>query len=247
MSDLARLLSYSVTDSGNSVTLRTPEGVLVLFDDSPDLDWTPIDAVNTGATILSLPTPSFKEDGEWFAPTQVLDLLAASATSQTLTLPDGRELRLEIPATTQSQAARNSSLVDLGNGVMGLSFYKASPDGRDTLSLLLLDAGLMPLAFPEQRTQLDTVLTQLQEGKPLYFIVTSLADSSWDNRFRIEQDGRALEYSYPTGVSLLEGDATRVTPESPVSGVLLLPDWINLRRPISVTWAGVTATVRYRR
>ena len=205
LSDLARLLSFSVTDSGNSVTLRTPEGVLVLFEGSPDLDWTPVDAVNAGAAILSLPTPTFKRDGEWFAPTEVLDLVRVTATEQIVTLPDGRTMDLVIPEAIEARNSRNSSLIDLGNGVTGLSFYKAGPAGKDTVSLLIMDAGLMPLAFPEQQRKLDPVLTQLEGGKPLYFIVTSLADSIWDTNFRIDQGGAGARVRLPVQRELTSG------------------------------------------
>ena len=247
LSDVAQELSYSVTDSGNSLTLRTPGGVLTLFNNSPDLDWTPAADNPGGEGVLSLSAPSFKVGDEWFAPLDVLDLLNISPGSSALTLPDGRSLSLDIPDTPQTRASANTALIDLGNGVTGLSFYKAGPAGKETLSLLVMDLGLMPLAFPEQQRELDRVMTALGTGKPLYFILTALSSSSWDASFRIDQGGRVVEYSHPQGVSILEGDPQRVAPGSPVSGVLLLPDWINLRRPLTVTWSGVTATVQYRR
>ncbi len=237
VSDLVSILGYSVSESSSSLTIRTPENVLILFADSPDISF--------AANEDTLSAPVLQQD-EWFAPDDVISFLGLSGLGNTITLSDGRTLSLEFPTVPTITSAR-SAIVDLGNSVDGLAFYAAGSAGPETVSVLLMDVGLMSLAFPEQQKTFDDLQQKFTSGKPIYIVITALAPSSWEAVFTLEQQGRVLEYSVPNSLTLLEGNAGTVSPESPVSGVFLLPDWVNLREVITVSWSGITATMQFRR
>ena len=236
VTDLVTILGYSVTSASSSLTIRTPENALILFANSPDISF----AGNEDT--LSAPV---LEQGEWLAPEDVLSFLGLSLLGNSITLGDGRTLSLEFPAVPTLTSAR-SDIVDLGNSVEGLAFYASGSAGPETVSVLLMDVGLMSLAFPEQQQTFDE-LKQKFSGKPIYVVVTALAESNWESVFSLEQQGRVLEYSAPHSLSLLEGSTSTVGPNTPVSAIFILPDWVNLREVITVSWSGITATMQFRR
>jgi hypothetical protein len=237
VSDLVEVLGYSVSESQSSLTIRLGEAVLILFADSPDISY----AGNED----TLSSPVLKQD-EWFAPDDVLSFMGLSGLGNSVTLPDGRMLSLEFPAVAVITSPR-SAVVDLGHSVDALAFYAPGSAGPETVSVLLLDVGLMSLAFPEQQKVFDELREKFTTGKPIYVVVTALAESAWEPVFTLEQQGRVLEYRVPQSLSLLEGNASSVGPDTPVSGVLVLPDWVNLREMITVNWSGITATMQFRR
>ena len=246
LSDVAAVLGYTAQDSGDSFTVRSSEGILTVFDGSPDFEWTADAATEpTDRAIQSASAPVLKLDDEWFAPGDLFTLFGIVTGARTLSLPDGRSLTLDV-ATDLKNDSENSSLTELGGGVTGLSFYKSGTAGKDTTSLLLIDMALMARAFPEQQAAIDAALAKFTSGQPLYFVVTAVTNATWEPSFRVEQGGRVLEFRHPANITVLEGDAGRVLPETPVSGVLVLPNWIDLRQPVTVTWSGITATVQYR-
>jgi hypothetical protein len=238
LSDVAKQLGYSVSEGSGSLTVRFANTILTVFDDSPDI------TLNGSDDTLS--SSVFKR-GDWFAPDDALSFLNVSLEGETLILPDGHSVALEFPATRATFGSSMWEQVELGNSVTGLSFYKEGNAGDETVSVLMLDLKLLALAFPEQQKALDEVSGKFTKGKPIYFLVTALADSLWESSFTLEQDGKVLQYQAPSSLSLLEGDPNTVTPSTPVSGVLVLPDWVNLREPINVTWSGITASVQFRR
>jgi hypothetical protein len=237
VSDLVGILGYSISESQSSLTIRSSNAVLILFADSPDISY----AGNED----TLSAPVLKQE-EWFAPDDVLSFLGLSGLGKTVTLPDGRTLTLEFPSVPTLTSAR-SAVVDLGNSVDGLAFYAPGTAGSETVSVLLLDVGLMSLAFPEQQKVFDELREKFTSGKPIYVVVTALANSPWEPVFTLEQQGRVLEYRVPSSLTLLEGDASSVGPDTPVSGVFVLPDWVNMRDVITVSWSGITATMQFRR
>jgi hypothetical protein len=239
VSDVATRLGYSVSESAGSFTVRFDTTVLTLFADSPDI------TMNGAEDTLS--SSVFQDKKDWFAPEDSLSFLKVTLTGTTLTFPDGQMATLEFPASPTTFSSSRSLVVDLGNSVTGLTFYAVGSAGDETVSVLLLDLGLMALAFPEQQKALDAISSKFSTGKPIYFIVTALAPSPWQSSFTLEQQGRVLQYQAGSSLSILEGDASTVTPEAPVSGVLVLPDWVNLRQPVTVTWSGITASVQFRR
>lgn len=131
--------------------------------------------------------------------------------------------------------------VRLENSVPGLRLYSGSQ------SLLLLDMGLLGLAFPESRAQFDAFLAQAGTERPLYFVLTSSEHGPWDARFEFSQDGLNTVAEPPYDVVLLEGDLESVGPGATVSGVILLPSATNLRQPLQVEWQQVTAQIVFRR
>lgn len=237
VSDLVAVLGYSISESESSLTIRSGDAVLILFVDSPDISYAGNDD--------TLSAPVLKQE-EWFAPDDVLSFLDLSGLGNTVTLADGRTLTLEFPTVPIITSPR-SAVVDLGNSVDGLAFYAPGTAGPETVSVLLMDVGLMSLAFPEQQKVFDGLRTKFTLGKPIYVVVTALEDATWEPVFTLEQQGRVLEYQVPSSLTLLEGNATTVGPNTPVSGVLVLPDWVNLREVMTVSWSGITATMQFRR
>jgi hypothetical protein len=239
LSDVATRLGYSVSESAGSFTVRFDNTVLTVFANSPDI------TLNGEENTLS--SPAFQEKNEWFAPDDSLSFLNVTLTGTSLSFPDGKMVTLEFPTSSTTFSSPRSDSIELGNSVTGLAFYASGSAGEETVSVLMLDLGLMALAFPDQQKAFDAVSSKFTQGKPIYFIVTALADSPWQSSFTIEQQGRVLQYQAGSSLSLLEGDPNTVTPNTPVSGVLVLPDWVNLRQPVRVTWLGITASVQFRR
>jgi hypothetical protein len=238
VSDVATRLGYSVSENAGSFTVRFDSTVLTVFANSPDI------TVNGEEDTLS--SSAFEEKNEWFAPDDALSFLNVTLNGTSLSFPNGLTATLEFPAASATFGSSRSEVVDLGNSVTGISFFASGSAGEETVSVLMLDLKLLALAFPDQQKALDVVSSKFTKGKPIYFLVTALAPSAWENSFTLEQQGRVLQYG-GSSVSLLEGDPNAVSPEAPVSGVLVLPDWVNLRQPITITWSGITASVQFRR
>jgi hypothetical protein len=239
LSDVTTKLGYSVSESTGSFTIRFDTTVLTLFANSPDI------TLNGEENTLS--SSAFEERNEWFAPDDALSFLNVTLNGSTVNFPDGRTAPLEFPSASIAIGSSRSTTVDLGNSVTGVAFYASGSAGNETVSVLMLDLKLLALAFPEQQREFDAVSSKFTKGKPIYFLVTTLADSPWQSSFTIEQNGRVLQYQAGSSLSLLEGDPNTVTPSTPVSGVLVLPDWVNLRQSVNVTWSGITASVQFRR
>jgi hypothetical protein len=239
LSDITTTLGYSVSESAGSFTIRFDNTVLTLFDQSPDI------TLNGAEDTLS--SNAFEEKNEWFAPDDALSFLNVTLNGTTLTFPNGQSASLEFPTNPTTFSSARTATIDLGNSVTGTAFYASGNAGDETVSVLMLDLKLLALAFPEQQKEFDALSSKFTKGKPIYFLVTALADSPWQSSFTLEQDGKVLQYQAPNSLSLLEGDPNTVTPSTPVSGVLVLPDWVNLRAPVTVTWSGITASVQFRR
>jgi hypothetical protein len=239
LTDVTTKLGYSVSESAGSFTIRFDNTVLTLFANSPDI------TLNGEENTLS--SSAFEERNEWFAPDDALSFLNVTLNANTVSFPDGQTGTLEFPTNLTTFASARTATIDLGNSVTGVAFYASGSAGDETVSVLMLDLRLLALAFPEQQREFDAVSSKFTKGKPIYFLVTSLADSPWQSSFTIEQNGRVLQYQASSSLSLLEGDPSTVTPTTPVSGVLVLPDWVNLRQSVTVTWSGITASVQFRR
>ncbi|MGL4611836.1 MAG: hypothetical protein ACRCYY_19520 [Trueperaceae bacterium] len=239
LSDVAKQLGYTVTEASGSLTIRFTGTVLTVFANSPDITFNGLDD--------TLSSSVFTRSGDWFAPDDALSFLGVALENESLVLPNGYTSSLEFPKTRTTFGSSRWSQVDLGNSVTGVSFFMPGSAGDETVSILMLDFKLLALVFPDQQKALDAVSSKFTKGKPIYFLVTALADASWESSFTLEQDGKVLQYQSPGSLSLLEGDPTTVTLSTPVSGVLVLPDWVDLRSPITVTWSGITASVQFRR
>ncbi len=247
LSEVSSRLGYSTTDTGNSLTLRSPFGNMVVFENAPDILWRPIDSSEAlESSDFSLSAPVLKLEGVWFAPEELFGLLMLERQGNSLR-SGNIILNLSFPSSSISQDAGSFVIRDLGNNVPALNFYQTLDTIEDNLSVLLIDLGLLPLVFPEQQRELDTIITRFSQGKPLYIIVSSISAVSWDAQFRFEQASRSLVYRYPNNISILRGDPARVTPDNPVIAIVVLPDEINLRSSLQVTWSNSSAIIQFRR
>lgn len=240
---LAQALGYSSSAGPNSLTVRADEGVLTVFDASADVLW--LEPGAAGEAERSLSAPVLRREGEWFVPETLLSLFRISRQGEVLLKTDGRRFPLALTETVGEGAAAGP--VALAPGVSGLGFYAPGSAGAETLSLLVVDAGLLALLEPAEQGRLDALLATFEDAKPLYFVLTALADSTWSPSFVVEQGDSRLELSPPYGVGLLEGDAERVGPEAPVVGLILLPSTVNLRQPLTLTWQGQSSSLQFRR
>ncbi|UCH25564.1 MAG: hypothetical protein JSV66_16785 [Trueperaceae bacterium] len=245
LTELSRYLRFQATESTGNLTVRTPHGILIVFDGSPDVLWQP--AAGSGPEDQSFSAPVIVEGGDWYAPEDLLQLFGIGLVDDALVLPGGGRLGLSFPQVLAAVSGDSYELIDLGNRVPALRYYAPGSAGPETISLLLVDLGLLALAYPEQQQQLDAFMSDIDRDRPLYFIVTGIQEGMWETSFLFQQGGVSLEVRYPFRVRLLEGEAGVVGPDRPVAGLILLPDEFNLRVPMRVTWSGVSAEVTFRR
>jgi hypothetical protein len=241
--DLARALGAPWRHEAGSLTLRAASGVLVAFVDSPDAWWQATGARD--ADLVSAAVPVLVDEGRYFLPEDLLGVLGVRVLGQTLLLPDGAVRPLAVPRPLER--AGFAEVVQLGPGVEGLRLFAAAAAGPDAVSLLAVDLGLLGLAFPAQQVALDAVLRELKAEKALFLVVTALADAAWQPAIYVLQDGRESLLSAPLTLQVLEGDPDHVTPERPVAAVAFLPLDLDLRRPLTLRWAGVTGSWTLRR
>jgi hypothetical protein len=241
------VLALGALSSGDdgSLSVTAATGVLTLFDGAPDGLWR--GDGDGGAAEVSFAAPVLQRSGGWYVPADVLDFLGVEAGPEALTLPDGRSLPVAFPPPPLAGEGGGAELEDLGNGVTGLRFFAPGPSGPDDLSLLVIDLSLLPLVFPEQRSALDAVLTELERDRPLYFVLTSLAAAPWEPTFVLSQGERTFEARHPFRVRILDGDPATVAPDAPVIGVILLPEAFRLDAPLGITWGGVASEITFRR
>lgn len=241
--ELARALGAPWSADGPHLTLRADAGVLVVFDGSPDGWWQATGAREAEPVASALPVGRI--DGRWYLPDDLLGVLGVRVEGERLVLPDGRvrPLAVERPPVREGAA----EVVPLGPGVEGLRLFAAARDGPDVVSLLVVDLGLLGLAFPEQQVALDAVLRELKSERALFLVVTALAEAAWQPAIYVVQDGRETLLSAPLTVQVLEGDPERVAPGQPVAAVAFLPADLDLRRPLTVRWAGASGTWTLRR
>lgn len=275
---LALTLGVVATVNANSLTWRGQQGVVTFFADSPEAL---LQAASGGAPQeWSLSAPVRVLNQEWFVPLDGLQLLGlalpADLTSAptALSLPAGREVRLEYRANTMTgpsaaaeagtgaSADLNSGadpnwsgepralsqagweLADVGPALPALRFFD---DGG--VSLLLIDLVLVPLAFPELTKLVDAAADDAAAAsgdQPLLLLVTALQPSRWEARLRFVQGERSLEVDDPYRLLLQLGSAEEVSPTAPAAGVVLLPPGFNLYRPLRVEWGGISAEVTFR-
>jgi hypothetical protein len=245
LTELSRYFRFQATENASSLTVRTPHGILTVFDGSPDVLWQP--AGRLAPEDQSFLAPVVTEGGDWYAPEDLLQLFEIDLVDDVLELPGGGRLSLLLPQALTAVSGDRFELIDLGHQVPALRYYASGSAGPETVSLLLVDLGLLALAFPEQQQQLDAFMSDVDMDRPLYFVVTGIQEGEWETSFVFQQGDEALEVRYPFRVRLLEGEAGQVGPDRPVSGLILLPGEFNLRAPMRVTWSGVSAEVTFRR
>lgn len=241
---LTRYLGLIASTAGSTLTLRGPDGILTLFEDSPDFLWQPSDGGE--AREASLSGASRRLEGEWWLPVDVLSYLGLWLNEEIVEGPNGLALRLVFPEAPPL-AGRDGELVDLGFGVPGLRMFTGGSAGPATQSLLLADAGLLGLALPGQQQRFDELVARSGRDRPLLLVVTAVTEGAWDTVIEFSQGALSTEVRHPFRLRLLEGEAAIVGPNSPVLGVVLLPESFNLREPIRVQWGESSATVTFRR
>lgn len=243
LGQLARHLGEFPTADAGAVTVRTRAGVLTLFEGSADLLWQP-----RGAPLeqRSLAAPLVRDGDEWWVGADVLPLLGARLLDGAIRLPDGTSLTLAYP---DAPPVAEGELVDLGNAVPGLRLYLPGGAGvrAEAVSLLLVDAGLLGLAFPDRRAELDRFIVEAGADRAFYFVVTALEESQWPPVFTFQQGEALIEARHPFRVQVLAGDPERVAPDAPAAGVILLPPDFNPRLPIRVVWGGAAGEIVFRR
>jgi len=266
--DVARALGDIVAAGEGSLTWRSGTGTLTVFQGSPDALFQPAGAAE--AQTIGLSAPALLRGGRWWLPLDALDTLGVRVDGTTLTLPDGRRLTLTLPQPASDGSDGRSRVDALGTGVPVLRLFpgpggpaasggtaapsgtaqpspSAAPSGTAGVAAMLADLDMLPLIDPAQRSVIDAALEGSAPDKPLLVVVTALRPGSWQPTFTLSQGGRSLELRYPYRMRLVDGSADRVGPQSPASVLLLLPDWFNLFRPITVRWQGVSGTITFRR
>jgi hypothetical protein len=243
--DLARALGVPFDVRDGVLTLRAPGGILTVFAHSPDALWqaarSPLpEALAAGAPVLV-------DGSAWYLPEDLVEVLGVRVDGSEVTLPDGRVRALALPPPPLLPSARSSETVALGPGVEGLRLFADSPSGPQSVSLLAVDLGLLPLAFPEQQAALDAHLRDLHADKTLFLVVTSLGPAAWDPALYVVQDGVEVLLRAPLSVQVLLGDPAALTPDAPVAAVAFLPSTFDVRRPLVIRWAGASGSLTLRR
>ncbi len=274
---LARALGVVATPNANSLTWRGHQGVVTFFDAAPEAL---LQAASGGEPQeWSLSAPVHVVGNEWFVPLDALQLLGLALPTNlgsaptSLTLPGGRDVRLEYRASITTGLAANGAggaaaddptgsgdpggssemlalsragweLADVGTALPALRFFD-----DNGVSLMLVDMVLVPLAFPELTKLVDAAADAAAAAsgdQPLLLLVTALHPSEWPARLRFVQGERTLEVDHPYRLLLQLGSAEKVSPTAPAAGVVLLPPGFNLYRPLRVEWGGVSAEVTFR-
>lgn len=197
---------------------------------------------------LSMQLPDHPAAG-WLLPLDAVQLLGVANDEvgglSLLHLPNGATtgVQLPTPVADTPRAAYGASweAAEIG-GSPALRIYAS-----DRLSLLLLDLDLAPLAFPDATAVVDAAAARIGVDHALLLVVSALDETAWESRLVFEQDGRVLEVRHPYRLRVYRGSAEVVTPDQAAAAVVMLPVSFSLYRPLKVTWAGVEATVTFRR
>ena len=245
LAEVARLEGFPVSQDATSLSVQSPDGVLVVFTGSPDVSWQPISGRGGGDVGLSVPV--IARGDTWYVPPDAVELLGVTVLGNSVQLTDGRQVGVDYRSsnTLQTRVGR-SEQVDLGNSVSAVALYAPGGAGEDSVSMLLADVGILSLAFPEQRRDFDSVLNQFSDARPLFFSVTAVAASPWHSEVTFQQQGRRFIATKPDTLVILSGDGNRVSPEQPVTGVILLPTSFDLRRPMNVRWQDASTAMQFR-
>ena len=254
---LASATGDVVTAAGGVLTWRGAEGVATFFLGSADAvlrrpqDGGPSDWALSAPPVLA-EGGSREDPGAWLVPLDAVHLLGVATDwvgdAAYLHLPSGVRAPLvlagdagEVDSGDELEAPRGASEIVEVAGLPAVRFFV-----EDDLSLLLLDLDLAPLAYPELTAVIDEAAAVAGGDQALLALITSLSEREWPSTVTFEQDGVSVEVRSFYRFHLYVGDAEAVAPSSPVAGVILLPPTYSLYRPITVSWAGQTATVTFR-
>lgn len=243
--DLARGLGTEATRVGQSVVIRSGSGILTLFVGQQDYLWLPAGMADTRERRMAAPT--VEDDSRLWVPLTLVEDLGGSVSGIVVILPDRTRLLLTEAAGVEVEGPRvpvapmAAEQVELDNGVLAL---RLQHQGQ---SVLLVDAGLLALALPEQRAGIDEFNAGITGYRPLYFVLSSSAETAASLEFTFRQGDSAVVLGPDDGLVVLRGDPASVAPGRPLSGVLLLPVTTNLRVPLQVEWQDRTASMVFRR
>lgn len=243
--DLARALGAPLVSTAEGLTLRVETGVLTVFAGAPDALWQARGARQ--ATEVAAFAPPLRAGDAWYLPEDLLGVLGVHLVGDVAVLPDGGRRPLSFPVVPAPQAPAAAEVLELAPAVPALRLYAASPAGAHAVSLLAVDLGMLALAFPEQQAALDAQLREFTGVKALFLVVSSLGPSAWDPALYVRQDGREHLLRAPLDVQVLDGDPAAVRPGAPVAAVAFLPNDVDLRRPLTLRWAGASGTLTLRR
>lgn len=259
---LALAMGDVATVDGDVLTWRGAEGIATFFFGSsqallqapgsggPD-EWSlSAPVLRAGAAELArlaTPPPEHAAAG-WLLPLDAVQLLGVATDNAggltLLHLPNELTAALLLPtpaAQTPRAAGATWETTEVG-GSLALRIY-----ANDRLSLLLLDLDLTPLAFPEVTSLVDAAAARIGSDHALLLVVSALDETAWEGRMLFEQEGRVLEVRHPYRLRVYRGSADSVGPDEPAAAVVMLPASFSLYRPLTVSWAGVEATVTFRR
>lgn len=242
---LARALGAPLVSGPEGLTMRAENGVLTVFAGAPDAIWQPRGAAEPREVAAF--APPLRSGDDWYLPEDLLQVLGVTLLGDEALLPDGRRRALRFPPPPPVEEGAVAELLELAPAVPALRLYAASPAGDHAVSLLAVDLGMLALAFPEQQAALDANLREHVGTKALYLAVSSLGRSAWDPALYVRQDGVEVLLTAPLDVQVLAGDPSDVRPGAPVAAVAFLPAGFDLRRPITIRWAGASGTLTLRR
>lgn len=246
LTQLATGLQSELTVLGNSAVLRSSFGILTVWLDDAEYMWRPAGAAEPAEGRLTAPT--FSEDGEVWAPLELIQVMGGTVSGVVVVMPDRSRLVLgngpepePDPSAWQPLPAGHGEVLSLAEGVQALRLTAADQ------SVLLVDLGLLALAQPDQRAQLDAFNAGLEGFRPVFFTISSTVSSEPVLSFTFSQPGVAATLTAPHGLVILSGDGHGVAPGAPLSGVLLLPEATNLREALQVEWNQLKAQMVFRR
>lgn len=244
-SGLARAIGAPLVSGPEGLTLRAEQGVLTVFAGAPDAIWQPRGA--SAPVEVAAFAPPLRVDDEWYLPEDLLQVVGVTLLGDEALLPDGRRRGLRVPPPPAAPEGAAAEVLELAPAVPALRLYAASPAGEHAVSLLAVDLGMLALAFPEQQAALDANLREHVGTKALFLAVSSLGRSAWDPALYVRQDGVEVLLTAPLDVQVLDGDPADLRPGAPVAAVAFLPAGFDLRRPITIRWAGASGTLTLRR
>jgi len=249
LNDASNFVGAETIVSDSSLTIKTAKGTLSLSDDSPDVIW---NETNKEARRLALARPVYKRFDAWYAPDELLALLGINQginDRATELYAANKATKLVIQSIGNSFGGSWEILQfdaqTNGKDSSALSFYRMNERGEAQQNLFLMDIDSLKAIFPEQRAQYDRFTSTIKGKNVLYFALSSLQPSSWQAEFSFRQGSRSFTASYPTEVSLLAGDNQDVGPETPVTGIILLPDNFDLAQDMSISWANIDSRFQF--
>ncbi len=241
LNDASQFIGAQTTLSGKSLYIQTAKGILKLTDDSPDVVW---QENNQERRRLALARPVYKRFDAWYAPDELLAILGINERNSQL-FAANKSTNLLIQTISNTFGGSWEILQFDANRSSALSFYRVNERGEAQQNLFLMDIDSLKSIFPEQRNHYERFSRNIKEKNVLYFALSSLEASSWQAEFNFQQGSKSFKASYPTEVSLLSGDNQDVSPETPVTGVILLPDEFDLSQDMSISWSNINSVYNF--